>query len=316
MQVLERMASQTVAAAMITPPQLNDQSRSFLACMLSFRSVRSLKDRKTNDVKTKSCHRDTLAATMPQTLFFKLAILLATTASTAAGFDHSYTGFVQVLHRYVQDGQVDYAALRNQRAGLDQFLREAGAVKEADYKSWSREQQIAFLINVYNAGSLQLVIDHYPVSSIKRIGGWFGSPFRITFIPLFGSKVSLDEIEHGMLLPFGEPRVHFALVCAARSCPPLRREAYTAAKLNQQLDDQARLFLNDITKNRVELETGTVHLSRIFKWFGDDFGGEEAAVVKSISRYWPASTQRVLAQKKTFKVRYLDYDWKLNDHKR
>jgi hypothetical protein len=248
-------------------------------------------------------------------MLFKLIILLAAAATTAAGFDHSYAGFTEVLHRYVQDGQVDYAALRDGRAGLDSFLREAGAVKETGYKSWSREQQVAFLINVYNAGSLRLVLDHYPISSIKRIGGWFSSPFRITFIPLFGAKASLDDIEHGMLLPFEEPRVHFALVCAARSCPPLRTEAYTAAKLNQQLEEQARLFLNDAAKNRVEPDTGTVYLSRIFKWFGDDFGVNEAAVLKSVSRYWPAATQRALAEK-TFKVRYLDYDWRLNDRKR
>src|SRR4029434_9265868 len=132
-------------------------------------------------------------------------------------------------------------------------------------------QRIAFWINAYNAFTLRLILDHYPIASIRRIGWLPGAAFRERFIPMQGLKgetISLDDIENGTLRSaFREPRIHFALVCAARSCPPLRREAYRGADLDRQLDDQARIFLRDATKNRVDAATRTLYLSSIFKWF-------------------------------------------------
>ena len=249
-------------------------------------------------------------------LYWTIGLCLVSGVAKGASFDHSYTNFARVLETRVQDGNVDYAALQKDRQELEAFLRLVGSVTENDYAAWSREQKLAFLINSYNAAVLQLVADNYPVSSIKRIGGWFSNPFSTKFVSLFGRKVSLDDIEHGMLRPdFREPRIHFALVCAAKSCPTLRREPYTAEKLNQQLDDQARLFLNDQSKNRVDADSRTIYLSSIFKWFGEDFGPDQNAVIGSVGKYWPSAAQAANASP-PFKVRYLDYDWKLNDRKR
>ena len=231
-------------------------------------------------------------------------------------FDHAYTNFGKVLVRHVQNGSVDYQALQKNRADLDNFLGAVSLVDAPAFKAWSREQRLSFLLNTYNAAVLQLVTDNYPASSIKRVGGWFSNPFRVKFISLFGTKSSLDDIEHGMLRPdFGEPRIHFVLVCAARSCPPLRREPYLPEKINSQLDDQARLFLNDSSKNRVDVDGHVVHLSAIFKWFREDFGTSDHAIVNFASRYWPEAIRPALA-KEPFRVRYLDYDWQLNDLKR
>ena len=251
----------------------------------------------------------------------KNAFYFAVWLSLCAGlhsepFDHAYTNFARVLARHVQNGSVDYQALQKNRTDLDNFLRTVSAVDAATFKAWSREQRLAFLLNTYNAAVLQLVTDNYPVSSVKRIGGWFSNPFRVKFISLFGTKSSLDDIEHGMLRPdFGEPRIHFALVCAARSCPPLRREPYLPEKIDSQLNDQARLFLNDPSKNRIDADGRVVHLSAIFKWFREDFGTNEHAIVSFTARYWPEATRPALA-KDPFKVHYLDYDWQLNDLKR
>jgi hypothetical protein len=242
-------------------------------------------------------------------------LVLGGMASFGAAFDHNYSSWAKVLQTHLQDGLVNYAALQKNTEPLDAFLREIAAVQESDFRTWSREQRIAFLINTYNAAVLRLVANHYPVSSIKRIGRWFSNPFSLRFAKLFGREVSLDDIEHGMLRPdYGEPRVHFALVCAARSCPILRAEPYVADRLNQQLDEQARAFLNDTTKNRIDLKSGTIYLSAIFKWFGQDFGSDESAILNFVTRYWPEPTQRAIAQH-PFKIRYLDYDWKLNERK-
>jgi hypothetical protein len=237
---------------------------------------------------------------------------LAWTVSAAA-FDHSHAALDRVLKQHVRDARVDYAALKSSRSDLDAYLRACAAVPEADFKRWPEAQQLAFLINVYNAATLQLIVDHYPVRSIKQIGGWFKSPWEIECVRLFGRPTTLDEVEHGLLRQnYDEPRIHFAIVCAAKGCPPLRTEAYTADRLNEQLADQGRTFLRTRANNRVDPGTRTVRLSPIFKWFSGDFARGDKSVLDFVTPYFTAADQQILASTRNWKIRYTDYDWSLN----
>lgn len=238
--------------------------------------------------------------------------LLLSVVGTARAFDHDHAAFTRVLSGAVTNGLVDYAGLHRAPAELDAYLDVLAAVTEPEFDAWSPSERQAFLINLYNAATLRLILDHHPVRGIRRIGGWFGSPWKIGCVRLWGRKVSLDHVEHGLLRPrFREPRVHFALVCAAKGCPPLREEAYSASRLDAQLDDQARRFLAQPEKNRFDEAAGTVWLSPIFQWYGSDFavGG---ATVPAVLGPWLGESQRRLVQRTDVVVRYTDYDWSLN----
>jgi hypothetical protein len=223
---------------------------------------------------------------------------------------------------------------------LDRYLAGVAAVTEARFRGWSDAERIAYLINAYNAYTLETVIDHYPIrgtgffekllkpkrfafpsNSIRHIDGVFdGITHRV-----MGREMTLDDIEHSHLrAEHDEPRIHFALVCAALSCPPLRGEAYRGERLDEQLDDQGRRFLNDARLNRFDPDSGEVHLSRIFDWFGDDFHsyagsatayeGDESinGVLNFIGRYLPGRIVDFLKEGE-YEVDFLDYDWTLND---
>ena len=249
-----------------------------------------------------------------------VALLASTAIASAANFDHSHTTLDTILKQHVTEKHlVDYAALKRDRAGLDAYLASLGQVSAAAYRGWSRDQQLAFLINLYNAATLQLIIDEYPLKSIRDIGFLPGAAWRKDFVKLFGDTVDLDHIEHGMIRKdFQEPRIHFALVCAAWSCPPLRREAYVAERLDAQLTAQAKTFLRDTTKNRVDTAERTAYLSQIFDWYGGDFGDSSSEVLAYLRPFFDESNQQALdsgASKVAMKIRYLDYDWRLNDAK-
>jgi hypothetical protein len=246
-----------------------------------------------------------------------LALFAVLFALPVFAFDRSHARLDAVLKKHVRDATVDYAALKADRAELDGYLRDCAAVKEAEFREWTQPQQLAFLINLYNAATLQLVIDHYPVRSIKQIGSLFKSPWELETVTLFGRKTTLDEIEHGMLRrDYAEPRLHFAIVCAARGCPPLRPEAYVADRLNAQLDEQGRIFLRNPKNNRLDAARRTVHLSPIFKWFSADFGADDNARLKFISQFLSPEDERALASARDWRIRYTDYDWSLNDRAR
>lgn len=232
----------------------------------------------------------------------------------ASGFDHSYASLNRALKRYVRDGLVDYAGLKA-GAELDQCLAGLEAVSEEDFKQWSREEQIAYLVNLYNARTLRLIADHYPVKSIKALGNLFQGPWDRPVVSLFGKAGTLNAIEHQMLRKnYDEPRVHFALVCAARGCPPLRSEAYTVDKLNAQLDDQGRVFLSTPRKNFPDLEARVLNLSPIFKWFRRDFEKKSGSVIRFIRSYWPSEISAKITDE-NYEIRYTSYDWSLNDTK-
>jgi len=245
------------------------------------------------------------------------AVLFGGTAGSlpASDFDHSHALFGKVLRAFVEEGGVDYAGLKQNPADLKAYLGQLASVSRTAFGKWSDPEKIAFLSNLYNAATLQLIIDHYPVESIKEIGGRWKGPWKQEVVSLFGEEVSLDHVEHDLIRKdYREPRVHFALVCAARSCPPLRPEPYTPEKLDEQLEDQGRIFMNTPSKNRVDLEKRTAYLSKIFKWFSGDFEGHAGSILAFVRPYFPEETKSKI-EDGTFRVEYLDYDWALNNRK-
>ena len=151
------------------------------------------------------------------------AILLSLCAVSVADFDHAQATLDRVLKARVKNERVDYSALKADSKDLDAWLQSAGAATDAEFHHWSQSQQLAFLINLYNAATLRLILDHYPLKSIKDIGSVFKGPWKQEVVPLLGKTVTLDFLEHGILRKkYAEPRLHFAIVCAAKGCPPLR----------------------------------------------------------------------------------------------
>jgi hypothetical protein len=255
----------------------------------------------------------------PRLLWCALALGLAPLASA---FDHTHAAFDALLQARVADGRVDYAALKAAPQPLTAYLDTLAAVREADFKSWSEKDRLAFLCNLYNAATLQLIVDHYPVASIRKIGGFFNfgglgdGPWKQKVVRLFGQVTTLDHVEHGIIRKeYPDARAHFALVCAARGCPPLRAGAFVGARLDAQLDEQGRVFLGEQEKNRVDAAKRTLHLSPIFKWFAGDFEAAAGSVEKFVAPFFPEAARAALAAG-GFKISYTDYDWSLNDRVR
>lgn len=207
------------------------------------------------------------------------------------------------------DGKVNYKGFIQDSLKLNSYLKliSNGAPNP---KTWSKNDQMAYWINAYNAYTVQLIIRNYPLKSIKEIGGkipFINSSWDIKFITLGGEKMDLNNIEHGILRKdFEEPRVHFALNCASVSCPKLRNEAYTGAKLNAQLDDQAKAFINNPEKNKIS-NGQKIEISKLFNWFEGDFKKTSANVPEFLSKY---SKIKVDAKAD---IDYLDYNWNLNE---
>ncbi len=231
-----------------------------------------------------------------------------------------HSPWTSLLQKYVTpEGAVDYESWKNSgpdRQKLEIYLSTLSKVYPG---ALTDPLALSFYLNLYNASVVKLVLDHYPVKSVKKIGGW-GGPWKMTFIKTYGGTVSLDEIEHGIVRPaFHEPRVHFALNCASKSCPPLRPEAFTADRLDAQLADQERIFLTDPKRNRFRVrERGVfskeraamLEVSEIFKWFPEDFGGQDGVA----KRFVPYVTEeaRPLLESGKYNISYVDYDWSLN----
>ncbi len=259
-------------------------------------------------------------------LWAAAALLALVVSSTAGAFDHSHQRYGALLKAHVAKGAVDYRALKANPRALNGYLDELASVSKQQFQKWSREEQLAYYFNLYNAATLKLIVDHYPVSSIKDIGGWLKGPWDQKVVRLFGDTITLNNLEHDILRKqYDEPRLHVALVCAARSCPPLRSETYTAQELDKQLDDQARVFLASPAGLRLDRRTATLHLSAIFDWYGDDFVGTftpksgfsglkpvEAAVAHFCAGYL-SDSDRLFLRRGGYSIAYLNYDWSLND---
>ncbi len=233
-------------------------------------------------------------------------------AGVSPRFDHAPYG--KVLRQVVRDARVDYARLKAAPGELDAYLERIATVPEAEFAEWPRADRLALLINLYNARTLRLIAENYPVGSIRDIGLIPGAAWKRKIVRFGGRVFSLDDLEHGILRKeYDEPRVHFALVCAARGCPPLRDEPYTAARLEEQLEDQGRRFLADPARNRLEIATRTLWVSPIFDWFAEDFRRGGRSVAAFVSRYLGEADRRRLEEWGEPKVRFTEYDWTLND---
>ncbi len=235
----------------------------------------------------------------------KLILTILLVGLTLAAFAQTFDAqeYDTLLKTYVENGQVDYQGLKADSIPLMKYLTLAGRVREAEFNSWVEPQQLAFLINLYNASTLQLIVDHYPVKSIKKIKHRFKGPWDQPVVPLFGKKITLNELEHEIIRPqYHDPRVHMALVCAAKGCPILRSEAYTAEKLDDQLDDQSRQYLASPAGLVIDRKKGAASISAIFKWYGGDF----PSVEQFVETFSDQSVEGL-------KIRYLKYDWFLNE---
>jgi hypothetical protein len=231
--------------------------------------------------------------------------------------DHQHAAWSGILRRHVHAGVVDYSGLAADGApALDAYLATLSGTCAADYDGWTRAQRLAFWLNAYNAFTVRLVLDHWPLSSIRDIGWLPNAAFRQRFIPmpaLRGGTIALDTIEHDVVRPgFREPRVHFALVCAAKSCPALRSEAYRAADLDAQLDDQGRSFLRDPTKNRFDAASGTLELSAIFEWYREDFEVDGRSPMAFVLPFLDAPTRAAVESTPRVSIVFRTYDWSLN----
>ena len=249
-----------------------------------------------------------------------IALSLLFVPLVAFAFDHQAWNALLKKHVIVLDGgkasQLRYARMAGDRAALKHYLDSLSKVGEGEFDTWSRPEQMAFLINAYNAFAVEKILARYPdLKSIWDFGKLFGNPFRDEFFVLLGARRSLDWIEHEVLRKrYREARIHYAVNCASVGCPMLREEAYVAARLEAQLEEQARRFLSDRTRNR--LRDGRLEVSRIFDWFKEDFEPRE----KYFARYAdvlsddPKGREAIAAG--SVALRFLEYDWSLNDERR
>lgn len=220
---------------------------------------------------------------------------------------------------------VDYQGFLAQRSQLKDYLKDLEQVSQSDFDQWSDNKKLAFLINAYNAWTVELILTEYPdLKSIRDLGSFFRSPWAKSFIPLLGNTYSLDDIEHELIRgdnKYQEPRIHFAVNCASIGCPALREEAYDESRLDNQLEEQTQRFLSDTSRNYIQDKQ--LYLSSIFKWYKGDFekGFRGANSLESFLLLYPESLKLTKNQRSTLanndmEIDFLDYDWQLNDVKK
>jgi hypothetical protein len=262
------------------------------------------------------------------------AALALSAASVAASdtFDHGYPEYARLLAAHVRPPGVDYRSLKADRARLDRVVSTFDSEATRQEPDWSREQRMAFWINAYNVFTLRAIVDHYPIragwftlqprNSIRQIDGvWTDLQWRAA-----GRQVTLDDIEHRILRPvFKEARIHFAVNCASISCPPLAGDPYRADRLDAQLDAAARRYL--ASREGVQVYGDTLRVSSLFKWYGDDFVGQYAALVPgtrdaterailgTIVKYGPPDAA-AKARSGSPRITFIDYNWALNEEKK
>jgi hypothetical protein len=278
--------------------------------------------------------------TWPRRRLLGLALAAAAAAATSLpplpvqaqspGFDHKHAAWTALLRKHVrlvrggQTTQVDYAGFKADRAALKVYLDTLSAVTPTTFGGWTPAERQAFLINAYNAFTVELILTRYPdLKSIKDLGSLLSSPWKPKWIPLLGNKVSLDDIEHAMLRKRGDyddPRVHFAVNCASIGCPALREEAFVAARLDAQMDEQTLRFMSDRTRNRYNAQRGRLELSKIFDWYGEDFrlghrgiGSLPAFAARYADQLAEAPADRERIRAVQADIVFTDYDWALND---
>ena len=262
--------------------------------------------------------------TCQQSLILVLILLFGSNQMLNA-FDH--TTWDKLLRENItvinggQVTQVDYDGFLDQRSELQEYLMNLSEIQKVDFDGWDEGKRLAFLINAYNAWTIELVLTRYPnLRSIRQIGLLPISAWRKDIVELFDTKYSLDEVEHGMIRAEGiynEPRIHFAVNCAAIGCPALRPDAFVGEKLEEQLEESTKLFLADKTRNYSD--GGKLYISSVFDWYGEDFEKGWQGI-NSVGQflYLYAEELRLDEEMKEklftnqLELHYLKYDWNLN----
>lgn len=259
---------------------------------------------------------------MRRALLHLLVTMTLVAPAADAEPDRTHAAWSALLAKHVKLGdargsasRVDYAGFARDRAALGAYLASLARVTPAEFAKLARADQMALLINAYNAATIELILTEYPRrASIKDYGSLFRSAWQKPFVRLLGETLTLDQIEHERLRGkrgYAEPRVHFAVNCASIGCPMLREEAYVGERLEAQLEEQTRRFLADRTRSRFDARSGLA-LSSIFKWYRGDFaGGDLARFLAPYAQELGANPQQLAGAR----VAFLDYDWRLNDAK-
>lgn len=242
---------------------------------------------------------------------FILLALLPAIHTFAQGKSPSHSIFNNLLVKNVsKDGHVNYKAFMKDSVEVNKYLNLLTA-NPPNEKTWTREEQMAYWINAYNAFTIKLITKYYPLKSIKDIGSsiqvpFVNTPWDIKFITIGKEKMDLNNIEHGILRKkYNDPRIHMALVCASKSCPVLLNEAYDPKQLDKQLNRQAQIFLEDPKRNRIAREN--TQLSMIFKWYSVDFNKDGRSLRDFVNSHSPVKITE------NTRITYLDYDWSLNE---
>jgi hypothetical protein len=263
-----------------------------------------------------------------RSIVLALAVLPAMSVN-AAPPDPAHAEFDTLLRRHVAwnpagvASVVSYAGFMSDRALLRKVLDAYTSVSRAEYETLSRDERLAFLINAYNAWTIELILTKYPeLKSIRDLGSVVRSPWKRRFFSLLGEERSLDDLEHGMIRAsgvFDEPRIHFVVNCASIGCPALRPEAMTAARLESQLEDSTRRFLRDTSRNRFDAAGGRLEVSKIFDWYKSDFekgfrgiGSREQFFGRYAELLSSDPKGQALLRDGKVRIVYLDYDWSLN----
>jgi hypothetical protein len=247
---------------------------------------------------------------MQKIIVFISSILFSLISFSQSGVSHS--SFDELLQKHVDDqGMINYKGLGKERSKLKSYLKIIES--NPPQKSWSKDEKLAYWINAYNAFTLELILNNYPVKSIKDIGAtikipFVNTPWDIKFIHIGDEEYDLNNLEHGIIRKeFNEPRIHFALVCAAVSCPKLQNRAYLPEKLDEQLTKAAKEFLSNTMKNEFE-SADRASLSKLFNWYGGDFT-KEMNLIEYINQY------SKIKLNKQAEIDWMDYDWALNEQK-
>ena len=248
-------------------------------------------------------------AALPLTILSACKVNFNKLNSTSEPINHQT--WDALLKKHVSaEGKVDYAGFKEDAAELDAYLKLLSD-NHPNEVNWSENERLAYWINAYNAFTVKLIVDNYPVKSIKEIGKgpnipFVNTPWDIKFIKIEGQTYDLNNIEHGILRKhFNEPRIHFAVNCASVSCPNLRNEAFIASRLDEQLSDSARQFLADSGKNK--LRPNKAELSKIFDWFKGDFTKNGQSLIQFLNQYAPVTLNP------DAEISHLKYDWSLNE---
>ena len=252
-----------------------------------------------------------------------LVIALLTLTHPAMAFDH--TAWDQLLGKHVQPLRggvataVDYNGMAADRQQLNTYLERLSSVSAADFQAFSRDEQLAFLINAYNAFTVELILLENQPASIRDIGSFLSGPWDKDFFTLLGEPRTLDEVEHDMIRgnpALMDPRIHFAVNCASIGCPALRPQAYTADQLDAQLEDSANRFLSDKQRNRFNADKNALEVSKIFDWYEEDFENAAGSLAEYLLPYADKlgvpEEKRQLMKNDDITIRHLDYNWKLN----